>query len=567
MRVHVPPALKRRIEAHMRNAELAEAGRKLVCDDIVSIQGFPEAEVRLFDNWAVDPFGSRSWQWAVAAFRFMPAVIAWHSSSGEDAALDWAFRALESWQKAIRGPLRRYEFARNDHAVANQAESLVHLLAYLELSGLRPDGRERVAEAVHGHAELLSSEEFYSRHTNHGIEQARILAVIADFFPEHPASPAHLELAVERLLDELDFAFTKEGVHVENSPGYHAYVCLSFIKIRDYFPVGEIEALAERIDALMPRAMRFLVHVTRPDGTLPLIGDTANETVPNYFRRYRKIRDYTHLRYVATDGEEGVPSPQTSVLYPQAGYCIVRDRWPPPGQARDAFHLVFRCGYRSRYHRHDDDLNLVLYCGGEDWLIDSGIYRYAEQDPLRLYMRSKWAHNVPVVHRPAAKRWTWEAPHAVLPLKRLPAQADGVVAVRGITHTYPGHVAMRDLHVNAPAREFTVTDSLIQAGKPARRRYLSLWHVPADKDIEVDGQAVLVRSRQSGQVMVIENLGGRAKHIGLVDPEVPGVEGVQVSRAPNTTEPAQLLAFEWQANHLHAMLRFRLPTAALPHLS
>ena len=542
----------------MANRDLAESGRKLVCDNVVSIQGFPDVPVYLLDNWAADPLGSRSWQWAVAAFRFMPGVIAWHASSGDDAVLEWAFGALQSWQKAIRGPLRRYEFARNDHAVANQAESLVHLLAYLELRGLRPDGWSGVVEAVHGHAELLSSEEFYSRHTNHGIEQARILAVVADFFPGHPASAAHLSLAVERLLDELDFAFTKEGVHVENSPGYHAYVCLSFIKIRDYFPAEEIETLAERIDALMPRAMRFLVHVTRPDGTLPLIGDTVNETVPNYFRRYRKKRDYTHLRYVATDGGEGAPSPQTSMLYPQAGYFIARDAWHPPGQVRDAFHLVFRCGYRSRYHRHDDDLSLVLYCGGEDWLIDSGAYRYAEQDPLRRYMRSKWAHNVPVVHRPAAQRWSWEAPHAVLPIKRLPSQTAGFTAVRGMTHSYPGHVAVRDLHVNAQEREFTVVDSLVQTQKPVRKRYLSLWHIPADKEIEIDGQQVLVRSRQSGKLLVLDNLGGRAKQIGLIDPEVPGVEGVRASRIQNATEPAQLLAFEWSANHLHAMLRFRI---------
>lgn len=558
MKFHIPPALKRRIDAHMANRELAEAGRRLVHEDVVSIQGFPEVSVRLQDDWAADPLGSRSWQWAVAAFRFMPAIIAWHASSDDDAALDWVFAALDSWQKAIRGPLRRYEFAQNDHAVANQAESLVHLLAYLELRGLMPEGRGSVMEAVHGHAELLSREEFYSRHTNHGIEQARILAVIADFFPDHPSSPSRLSLAVERLLDELDFAFTKEGVHVENSPGYHAYVCLSFIKIRDYFPVEEIEALAERIDALMPRAMRFLVHVTRPDGTLPIIGDTVSEVVPNYFKRYRKTRDYTHLRYVATDGAEGAPSPQATMLYPQAGYFIARDAWQPPGQGRDAFHLVFRCGYRSRYHRHDDDLGLILYCTGEDWLIDSGVYRYSEQDPLRRYMRSKWAHNVPVIYQPVARRWAWEAPHAVLPIKRLPSRADGISAVRGITHSYPGHVAMRDLHVNAREREFTVVDSLVQTGKPVRKRYLSLWHLPADKEVEVNGQQVLVRSRQSERVLVIDNLGGRAREIGLIDPGMPGVEGVRVSRTQNVTEPAQLLAFEWAADHLHAMLRFRI---------
>src|SRR5690606_37848077 len=137
---------------------------------------------------------------------------------------------------AVRGKLKRYEFARNDHAVAAQAENLVFLLAHLHLHGLREEAHQEVAAAIHGHADLLATEEFYSRHTNHGIEQARALAVIADLFPDDPRSPARMALAVDRLVDELDFAFTREGVHVENSPGYHAYVCLSFLKIRDYFP-------------------------------------------------------------------------------------------------------------------------------------------------------------------------------------------------------------------------------------------------------------------------------------------------------------------------------------------
>ncbi|GAA3931709.1 heparinase II/III domain-containing protein [Luteimonas lutimaris] len=557
MKIHVPTALKRRIESFQANDALVAAGGRLVHDDVVAVPGYPDTAVRLFDDWAVNPHQSRSWQWSVAAFRFMPSVIAHHARNDDAAALEWALQALRSWQKAIRGKLKRYEFARNDHAVAAQAENLVFLLAHLHMRGLREEAHQEVAAAIHGHADLLATEEFYSRHTNHGIEQARTLAVIADLFPDDPRSPARMALAIDRLVDELDFAFTREGVHVENSPGYHAYVCLSFLKIRDYFPQGEIAALADRIDALMPRAMRYLVHVSRPDGTLPVIGDTVEAPVPTYFRRYRATRDYAHLRYVATDGAEGVPPPHTTVLYPQAGYFIARDAWYPPGEGRRAFHLVFRCGYRSGYHRHDDDLSLVLYCEGEDWLIDSGAYSYAEQDPLRRYMRSKWAHNVPVVPGRPADRWDWVPPAAVLPMLRIPS-TQGAGAVRGISHSYPGHVAMRDVQVDAVAREFTVVDSLIQSGKPRRRNYLSLWHVPADKSVRIEGQQVTLESKVTGRRLVIDNMGRRANEVRLLDPAIPGVDGPVVSRIAGRVEPAQLVAFEWSANHLHAMLRFRL---------
>lgn len=557
MRIHVPTALRRRIESFGANEGLATAGGRLVHDDVVAVPGFPDTAVRLFDDWSADPHDNRSWQWMVAAFRFMPSVIAFHARSNDAVALEWALQALRSWQKAVRGKLKRYEFARNDHAVAAQAENLVFLLAYLYVHRLREDAQEEVAAAIHGHADLLATEKFYSRHTNHGIEQARVLAVIADLFPGDPRSRARMELAIERLADELDFAFTDEGVHVENSPGYHAYACLSFLKIRDYFPQGEIALLADRIDALMPRAIRYLAHVARPDGTLPVIGDTVNGPVPSYFRRYRATRDYAHLMYAATDGAEGVPSPQTIALYPKAGYFIARDAWYPPGEGRKAFQLIFRCGYRSRYHRHDDDLNLVLYCDGEDWLVDSGAYSYAEQNPLRRYMRSKWAHNVPVVAGAGVDKWEWDPPPTALPLLRIPSTRS-ITSVRGVSHSYPGHVAMRDLHVHPAARTFTVVDSLVQPGKPVRRDYFSLWHVPGDKVVRIEEQQVIVESRASGRRLVVDNLGRRATRVGLVDPDIPGVEGAVVSLAANRAEPAHLFAFEWSASHLHSILRFRL---------
>lgn len=562
MNLNIPPALKRRIDAFRANEGLAEAGRRLVHDDIVAVPGFPDAVVRLFDDWSADPHGSRSWQWTIAAFRFIPSVIAHHARSDDASALEWALRALRTWREAVRGELKDYEFARNDHAVASQAESLVFLLAYLHIRGLREDAQEAIAKAIHEHADLLGTEEFYSRHTNHGIEQARALAVIADIFADDPRSKERMSLAIERLVDELDFAFTKEGVHVENSPGYHAYVCLSFLKIRDYFPHEEIAALADRIDALMPRAIRYLVHMTRPDGTFPVIGDTVNNPVTDYFRRYRATRDHAHLRYAVSDGAQGVPPPQTTALYPQAGYFIARDAWHPPGEGRKAFHLIFRCGYRSRYHRHDDDLSLVLYCGGEDWLVDSGAYSYAEQDPLRQYMRSKWAHNVPVIAGKPEHRWSLGKPVMALPLMRLPAPA-GSIAVRGTSHCYPGHVAMRDLVVNPASRQFTVVDSLVPAARGGRKRYLSLWHVPGDKDVHVEEQQAIVLSRATGNRLVISNLGRAARSISLLDPRIEGVAGAKISRFSNQTEPAQLLGFEWESQALQSTLQFRYEPASV----
>lgn len=556
MNTRIALSLERRIAAMSADEKLIEAGRKMVRDGIVAVPGFPDAKVNLFDDWAVNPFASRSWQWAIAAFRFVPGLMAYHAASGDETALATALDGLRSWERAVAGTLRNYEFARHDHATASQAESLVFLFGYLHLRSLHEEGQARIAETLHRHADLLSQDGFYSRHTNHGIEQCRVLAMIADLFPEDPRSKVRMDLAMERLGEELVFAFGKEGVHVENSPGYHCYACLSFLKILGYFPRSAILPLAERIDAVMPKAMQFLTHVVRPDGNLPTIGDTFSVKAPNHFKRYARTQAYKHLCYALSDGGEGNEPQETVGFFPQAGYFTARDRWYPQGMGTEAFHLVFRCGFRSMYHRHDDDLSLVLYCG-EDWLLDSGPYNYSEQTPLRRYLRSKWAHNVPVIMTPKANRWGLSAPPMALPMIRLPS-SEGSTAVRGISHSYPDHVATRDVSVDAPRREFTVVDSLVQAKPLGRKQYLSLWHIPSDKEITIGDQTVTVLSKATGRCMVIDVIGRRCKSIALLDPGIDAFDGPRISRAMNESEPCQLLAFEWAGQGMQVSLRFRV---------
>jgi hypothetical protein len=552
----IPEPLRKRIADIAANATFAASGRKLVEDGVVSMPGFPDVKVDLLADWSANPFNNRSWQWSNASFNFVPGLIAYHSQGGGYRSLGFAIRALRAWNRAVNGRLRKYEFAHNDHATARQAENLLFLLAYMVERNLGKDARAEIESAIHGHADALMGEDFYSRHTNHGIEQSRVLAMIADFFPGHPDSKARLQMAVERLASELEAAFTKEGVHVENSPAYHSYVSLSFIKIVDYFPPAELGELAKRIDELMPRAMRFLTHIVRPDGCYPPIGDTQAVKVPNHFKRYSKSKEYAHLRNALTDGSVGVPPHETTAFYPGAGYFIVRDAWYRQGEGARAFHMVFRSGFRSRYHRHDDDLSLVLYCG-EDWLVDSGAYSYSERDPVRRYMRSKWAHNVPVLSQPKAKRWDLHYPSMVLPMQRLPS-IDRGEAVRAVSHAYPGHVAIRDLRVDPAVREFWVSDSLIQVEPLGRKRYLSLWHIPSDKDIRINDQTVEVISRVTGNRMLIDNMGRKAKSIVLLDPGVDGLEGPVMSRVSNKTEAVQLLAYEWPGQQLQSALRFRI---------
>lgn len=555
-------AFLNRIEQTCANPRLAEAGRLVLEESTYSFPGFKPARVDLFADWTVSPFGKRGWQWNTAALNFLPWLVALHAATGDARALAFARAAIASWRSALRTRLRRYEFARHDHATALRAENAMLLLAYLHREGLLADAWDELADFVDGIATQLEAPDFYSRHTNHGIEQARILALCADIIPAHPASARRWQLAMARLRDELAFAFTREGVNVENSPAYHHYVCNAFLKVVEGFPRERLHPLIDEIDQVMPGAMRFMAHVVRPDGRLPIIGDTAAKPAMNVFQAYAGRPEYQWLEYVTSGRTRGKAPPEKVVGFPEAGYLIARDRWKRPDMRGREFHLVMKCGYRSHYHRHDDDFNIVMACG-EDWLIDGGAYDYAEAAPVRRYLRSKWAHNVPVVDE-GGERWPRlpESRHAAT----LDWREEGdVVFVEAVSGGYPGLEARRSLELHPRERRFVVHDRLVPAagaeGAAQPRMFRSLWHVPARKDLFRRGQEILVRSRKSSHALVIRNLGEPCDGAGPFRPGLERYANSVVSWRAHHLEPARVIAFSRHGHAFDCRLEFELVQA------
>src|SRR5690606_16367267 len=109
--------------------------------------------------------------------------------------------------------------------------------------------------------------------TNHGFDQSDILLRTCLIFPDCNELKAARTVSRERLLDEISFAFTDQGVHKENSPGYHQYMMARLKSLSAYKELGDDE-LAATGEIVLENAKRFLKAITLPDGTLPIIGDT-----------------------------------------------------------------------------------------------------------------------------------------------------------------------------------------------------------------------------------------------------------------------------------------------------
>ena len=216
----------------------------------------------------------------------------------------------------------------------------------------------------------------YSKHTNHGFDQALIQYQIGLSFYSDVFSDS-FDIGSERLMDELKFAFTEEGVHKENSPGYQSFMLARVQSLIALRGLGDsiISPLAEEYK---DKASSFLCAITLPDGTLPLIGDTRGAV---FGERNEITQDLIVYDYAAS------------------GYVIIKGR----DSSGLEFCLILKNSHESNYHRHDDDLSLYFYYDGVTFFGDGGLLSYNEKDPHRIFLRSPLAHSVPVLNRDAIR--------------------------------------------------------------------------------------------------------------------------------------------------------------------
>ncbi len=505
---------------------------------------FAPVKFSKWEDWEKEYIKNRSWQWRLHWFAFLPGLLSYHAVSGKIEVLEFALRGVESWvnQYINTNKLYPFEFVWHDHGTALRAEQL--LLLYFYCHEYAPawacDNKEvfsYIIYALEVHGQWLAKDSFYSEHTNHGLEQARVLLLLGTVFEGEQAREWQ-QIAIRRISSELTFAFTDEGVHVENSPAYHIFVFKVFLGIIKDYPEEVLGDLAEQFNQFSAKALSFITHILRPDGKLPPIGDTEQLPTSDAYRDMFGHRlEYQHFLYALTQGKQGVRPPVLNRVYPRSGYAIFRDQWPAKEHYQKAFHLIAKVGCSSRYHHQQDEGHISLYAGGEDWLIDSGLYNYINKDPVRKYMRGRPGHNVPIIsHASYAKEFehrlsAWQVTdHSEAePAPQLTMQLD----------VLPPVVHERKVAFDAAAKVVEVEDTL-SADDGQQRNVTLQWHFPKDKTLTIENSQVVVTS-PTGNRLTIEFEGEIPDNLSVAKGRKEDRVFSCISYKANQVEPSQVL--------------------------
>jgi len=495
-------------------------------------------------GWSLKHVEDRHCLWLLQQWRLVRDCAAEWKSSGRSTALEALLPRLHDWADVnlSADALERSELLSwHDHATGLRAVNMIWLGCLLRASSIPAQQYlPLLFKLVAMHTAVLMAPDFYTKGTNHGFDQAYGLYFMSAAFPISERQRAAQDLAAARLKFEVGSGFDEAGVHIENSPGYHVTMMARLLRAERLMAALEGEAPSD-IERTIERAMRFLTYAWKPDGTVPLLGDSEAVPVRIEIELLKTYSGYDELSFVATNGARGRKPDALAAVFANAGYAFLRDAWPSEANYQ-GLHLSFKCGYLSQYHRHDDDNTILLFAFGEDWLVGSGIYKYHEQDELRKYLRSARAHNIMTANDVACSRSVKTASAVMQPA----VSAGTKTTVRAESNMFTGFRYTRSLGYDRGSGEIVVVDAM-QPSDEREHSFTVRFHVPEEREVLIlSPTRVRIASKKTGKAMLIELDSPPSDGIEIVCAQV-GPAGGWTSPERGSIKPAKAVGFNLRA--------------------
>ena len=267
----------------------------------------------------------------------------------------------------------------------------------------------------------------YSSPYNHLIGEVFALQLIGSFLSKLAEDASRWQkMGWDILSEEIKKQFHEDGLTVEQATFYHHFTMGFYLQAVLLQKMNNKEVSLAVLSHL-EKALEFSMYMTKPDGTLPMIGDIDNArsiylsmTHSWDFRGFLGLGallcnrpDFKHqdnglsaeVLWLCSEEmlanyinmEPAQPRNPSKPFY-KSGYFIFRDSWD-----KDSNYLCFDCGeiadglfetaVASAAHGHADSLSFELSAHGKSFLVDGGFFTYFGELKWHKYFRQEEAHN------------------------------------------------------------------------------------------------------------------------------------------------------------------------------
>ena len=392
-------------------------------------------------NWHVDPISARRapmWHWSRIPYLNANLVgdhkVVWEINrhqhffvlgrafqvTGRPEYAECFTRNLASWMDS-NPPKYGVNWASSLEISYRAIAWLWALELFRESPELTADLLQRALKYLYLHGRHLERylSTYFSPNT-HLTGEALGLLYLGTMLPELRRSTAWRTLGWKILEDELPKQVYEDGVYFEQATYYHRYtvdIYLHALLLAKANGATLPPAFSERL----AMAVSHLADLTRPDGTIPIIGDDdGGRLVALEQRGFMDVRaplataavalarpEFATVGGAVTEealwllGPDGVaaaesalaagPPDHLSIVAPTGGYAIMRDGWD--ANASHAVMDVGPLGARNCGHAHSDALSVELSVGGCPVLVDPGTFTYTSSAEDRDWFRHSASHN------------------------------------------------------------------------------------------------------------------------------------------------------------------------------
>ena len=504
-------------------------------------------------DWQRDPLSGRTWPldyhadislwrnddsdirvlWELNRLGHLVILARAYALTKEEQFAEEFFEQVESWHK--QNPLGR---GANWSCAMEVALRSMNLLAAFSLFRHSPSSNEnRLALLLmmfdqHG-AHIKRNLEFsYVATSNHYLSDVTGLLWLGVMLPELSAAQEWREWAVAEMLREMDKQVLPDGADCEGSTGYHRFVLELFLYSFILCRANRIP-IADKYWRKLHSMLVYLQSIVRPDGTVPLIGDSDGGQVlpliphsaddhayllalgaavfpdsrfkPNWLKTPPEllwilgsegVQDYEQLANSSTE--------VSSHAFSNAGTYVLR---------HDDLYLLFNASgpqkNRPVSHRHNDALSIEVSACGRAFIVDPGTYVYTADLRERHLFRSTAYHSTVQIDGAEQDTIREDAPFAigaeacvrVLSWECNPEQ-DRIVAEHSGYERLPDRVThRRAVTFKKTDRWWLVEDEIIGKGE---HEIAVRFHFDSGLEINhLDNKSVMATDRTGGTSLLV----------------------------------------------------------------
>ncbi len=258
----------------------------------------------------------------------------------------------------------------------------------------------------------------HDRSSNWLSMETSALLQIAIMFPEFKESKEWFNTAYSRVMHEVRFCFSDNGIHMEKTPIYHMVASIAFTQALVMCRLNNIY-VPDYAWEVIRRSALYICSLIKPDLSTPMIGDADRDDLTTrradtsiyegmnlsfYPKDLNELRAYMNqmyelfgdqeFKYFASLREQGSQPKEKDFKFSEEGIYVLRTGWDSNADYLCTHSTQLELGERST-HSHNDCMHAEITLKGEDILVDSGryIYRSSIWKDWRAYFCSALAHN------------------------------------------------------------------------------------------------------------------------------------------------------------------------------